>query len=260
MFLVLINAAQPVNILLQLSMITSIPMKSMSCRVKIIFSSKEKHELPVDRRKCPWSHRGSMTRPDDVICKNSESGKEPENFVELEQCIKHAACPVIDDSLQMAVLRDPREVTVSSYYYFLRHEPEILRNVGLESMNDFFSRYFPLVCKWLFVRFLLFGSLIANQSSLFWYRDAVEYPARWRSQFLSFVGLNPPAFIVNETAKAFEKGKHNLGFKAQDLDSHPGGTNSRSYRDELNDVVIGQIDSILTRWLPDGFLEEIDYF
>ena len=194
-------------------------------------------------------------KPHDTVCTLAGGGRVPENRKALWSCIISTPCPIIDDSLQMVVMRDPRDVTVSSFYFWVRNHPDQLRR--FESMDDFYLAFLPTLCKWLSVRFLLFEVILKEQSSVFWYDDAVSHPRVWYSQFYSFAGLNAPPTLLDETVHAHDEGGLDLGLKLQNLDSHPNGTASRSYKDEVSADVVDVIDDILRQWLPPAFLDRI---
>ena len=224
-------------------------------RVTINFSAVSKHELPVDRHNCPWAHPGGTVDPGTAVCVPAHGASIPENWESLGECVITSRCPIVDDSLQMATLRDPREVTVSLFYFWVRHSP--MRLERFRSMDHFFLETLPTLSKWLGVRFLLFVELIGDQSSVFWYDDATSNPAGWFSQFFSFAGLNTPPAVLDETIHAHDEGGFDLGFRVQRLDDHPNGTVSRSYKDEVSADIIEEIDDILRQWLPPAFLIRI---
>ena len=194
-------------------------------------------------------------QPHDTVCKLPGSGRLPENREALWDCIRSTPCPITDDSLQMVVMRDPRDVAVSSYYFWVRYHPDKLQR--FKSMDDFYLAFLPTLCKWLSVRFLLFEVILKEQSSVFWYDGAVSNPLVWYSQLYSFAGLNAPPALLDETVYAHDEGGLNLGLQLQNLDSHPNGTASRSYKDEVSAPVVDIIDDILRQWLPPAFLDRI---
>ena len=212
--------------------------------------------FPVDRNECIWSHPGRTIYPNEAVCTPADgNGKAPEHREALWECVRNAACPIIDDSQQMAVLRDPRDVTLSTYYFWIRKSPEMLAR--FKSKDDFFLAFLPPVCKWMSIRYLLFNELLADRSSIFWYNDAVENPNVWFSQFFSLAGLNVPPAVLYETVHAHEEGGNTLGFRIQALDDHPNGTTSRSYRDEISPEAVKEVDDILRLWLPPAYLDKL---
>lgn len=228
----------------------------MTIRVIISFSAVLKHSFPVEKEECIWSHPGGTIDPYEAVCAPRDGGgKAPENREALWKCVRNAACPITDDRLQMAILRDPREVTISNYYYWIRKSPKKLER--FKSKDEFFLVFLPSVCKWMSIRYLLFSELLEDRSSIFWYNDAVENPNAWFSQFFSLAGLNVPPAILNETVRAQEGGGVNLGFAEQRLDDHPNGTLSRSYKDEISAETVKGVDDILRLWLPPDYLDKL---
>lgn len=179
---------------------------------------------------------------------------------DLWACVEEAGCHINVDSLQLAVMRDPRPVTVSSYFQ-LRHQHSTWVDQDgevLQSVDEYFRGNLPIVCKWVSIRYLLFTELLANTSAVFWYDDAVADPVDWHDRYYSFVGINMPREVVNTAAREASRGGSILGFHSKGLDKHPGGIKpsvTRSYRDELSRDSLTDMDDVLRLWLPPVVLE-----
>ncbi|CAN0434111.1 unnamed protein product, partial [Scytosiphon promiscuus] len=94
------------------------------------------------------------------------------------------------------VLRDPRLVVVSTYYFMKSHN-----RPGLGDLDDFVARGLPVLCQWIAVRHILFSGIIRHQSIAFWYHDALADPLEWYYRFYDFVGLQLPHPTVNGAAE-----------------------------------------------------------
>eukprot|EP00903_Cladosiphon_okamuranus_P021789 g20035.t1 len=90
-------------------------------RVKITLLSQDKHRLPVGPD-CEYSHFGGVASQDRGVCGFAATGRQPSNQPELWNCVKSSRCQFVDDRLQMAVFRDPRELAgrYRQYRFFLK--------------------------------------------------------------------------------------------------------------------------------------------
>ena len=225
-------------------------------RVHFSFSAVAKHRLPVDNR-CVWAHRVGTADPHSAACK-SPSGRPVKTRAELWQCVEDNDCPIIDQRLQLAVIRDPRAVTVSAYFMHVR----LQKAHGLTSagyLDAYFMTFLKTVCMWMSVRYFLFTELLANQSLVLHYEDAVADPVEWHRRYLGFVGIRLPPEQVEEASRVASEGGSILGFHSKGLDEHPGAQSqgdSRSFRDELSNSSLSAMDDVLRTWLPDVLLEK----
>lgn len=162
----------------------------------------------------------------------------------------------------MAVLRDPRAVTVSSYFQLLHQDSPRVDNPkeNFDSVDDFFQAHLPSVSMWVSIRYFLFTELLAEQSAVFWYDEAVADPVDWHGRYFSFVGVHLPLDEVIEAARIASGGGGILGYPSKGLDTHPGGeeqTETRKFRDELNPTSLAGMDDVLRVWLPPVVLDRL---
>ena len=207
--------------------------------------------LPVDPS-CRWFHARGITKKDFRACEPPD-GESVENQPQLWACVQESMCDLTDDSLQIAVLRDPRAVTVSSYFQLARQKSPMLVKEQIESVDHFFVNHLDAITQWISLRYLLFTQLASERSEVFWYEDAVADPIEWHGRYFTFVGLRPPPLVVHHTAAIATQGGSILGFPAKGLDYHPDGEEqapSRTFRDELNNSSLAIMDDVLRKWLP----------
>lgn len=94
----------------------STPDNSSSCfctpfvlklpRVLIKLTNEKKHALPVEEE-CRYARPSGIVR-EQTACKPLEGAPEPESYKDLAQCTRESECRIVDDHLQMSVMRDPR--------------------------------------------------------------------------------------------------------------------------------------------------------
>lgn len=78
------------------------------CRAAIILSNKDKHTLPVNDS-CGYSHAKGIGSLVGSVCTPPRGADQTlENYVDLYRCAQQSACRIVDDRLQMSVMRDPR--------------------------------------------------------------------------------------------------------------------------------------------------------
>lgn len=215
-----------------------------------------KHTLPVEAD-CNWSHGGGIAKINSKSCARRHGGESPSNKAELWKCVQHSACRLTDERLQMAVMRDPRAVAVSTYFHLLRVHPA---SVHALSADEFVLALLPTVCQWVSIRYLLFSELLVNTSKMFWYDDAKANPMEWHQQLLSFVGLRVPDGVVSMAADAAEQGGHILGFPSKGVDKHEGGlkaTEDRLSTDEVTATTLKKMDAVLRLWFPAAVLKQL---
>lgn len=74
----------------------------------IVLTNYDKHTLPVDTS-CGYSHSKGIGSGHSAVCTSpGGAGRELENYTDLYQCAQDSACSIVDDRLQMSVMRDPR--------------------------------------------------------------------------------------------------------------------------------------------------------
>ena len=228
--------------------------------MSIITSDKLKHKLPVNN-KCAFSHNdmievgagnqdGNASKPPCTFA----DGTHANTYEDLWRCMKEAECVITDDWLQMAVLRDPRLVIVSSFYHIMVH----YKSNPFGTLDEFVTRELPIMCQWLAVRYILFTGILGDQSMQFWYEDAMVDPLAWHYHWLHLVGLQLPLGVVEATAQAAVD--DNIAFAHKTVDSHPGensttGEGPRRFEDEVSSETVDLADDMLRTWLPPVLLE-----
>lgn len=228
-------------------------------RVTIIFSHHLKHGLPVNGA-CTWSHGRGVAKKRLSICTPAKGQATPlKNQTDLWKCVRDAACEIVDNRLQLAVLRDPRAVAVSSYFYSIGHGQSLY---GAHSVDEYVVEMLPTICQWVSLRYLLFEKMLKTRTSSFWYTDALADPKHWHERFLEFAGLHMPLHdVVHKAANIVTDGAPILGFPSVGIDTHLGGGSanvSRSYKDEVTaDTLLG-MDDVLRIWLPPILLEKLE--
>ena len=186
-------------------------------------------------------------------CKFAD-GMLPNDYEDLWRCMEEAECVFTDDWLQMAVFRDPRLVTVSSFYHItvnFKYDP-------LGTLDEFVARELPIVCQWLAVRYILFTSILGGQSMQFWYEDAMVDPLAWHYHWFQSVGLQLPRGVVEDTAQAAVD--DNMAFAHKPVDPHPGENSTTEegpprFEDQVSAATLDLADDILRTWLSPVLLE-----
>jgi len=181
--------------------------------------------------------------------------------VDLWKCVQEAGCPIDDDRLQLSVFRDPRAVTVSTYFHLIRKNRKGFE--GLASVDDFFQTYLGRITMWVSARYFFFAHVLARQSELFWYGDHQADPFEWHVRYLAFAGLNLPLDEVMKMVRVAtgENISSVLGYTAKGIDEHPGGLKAkpnRDFRDELSPESLMMMDDVLRTWLPPLILKRLD--
>lgn len=223
----------------------------------------EKHTLPVDDT-CAFSHGRGMglgltqiyEKPREPPCIFAD-GSHVNNGEELWQCMQEADCDINDDWLQMAVFRDPRPAVVSSFYHVQVHG-EYGKDTDFGDLDAFVARELPNVCQWLAVRYTLFAGILGENSSEFWYEEAMVDPLDWHYQWYFAVGLQLPFHVVEATAAAAVA--DDLKIHHKDIDLHPGQEEkpeegSRRFEDEVSPEAVEGANDVLRTWLPPVLLE-----
>ncbi|CAN0050340.1 unnamed protein product [Ascophyllum nodosum] len=227
-------------------------------KVDITLSAGRKHMLPVDPT-CRWFHARGITKKGFRACEPPDGGPV-ENHPQLWACVQESMCDLTDDSLQIAVLRDPRAVTVSSYFQLARQKSPMLDKEKVESVDFFFINHLDSIAQWISLRYVLFTQIMPERSEVFWYEDAVADPIEWHGRYYNFVGLRPPPRVIHHASAIATKGGSILGFPAKGLDYHPDGEEqapTRTFRDELGAESLAMMDDVLRKWLPPIILRRL---
>lgn len=117
-----------------------------------------------------------------------------------------AACDIIDDRLQMAIMRDPRAMAVSAYFHRVTHESGALNQLNITSIDDHFVKMLPALCRWTSVRYKLFSEMLSDRTAMYWYGEPLEHPWRWHRHFLKFLGLRVPDIVLKNAVFHATKG------------------------------------------------------
>lgn len=232
-------------------------------RVQILVSAVRKHMLPIEES-CGWYHRRGVTTPTDTVCLKL-NGKPVKDRADLWKCVEDNDCMFNDKRLQLAVLRDPRAITVSAYFQLIKQKsPRTTDRNLFKSVDHFFQAELSHVCMWVSIRYFLFTQLLSDRSAVFWYDEAVDDPYDWHGRYFAFVGLHLPIEEVATAAHTASRGGSIMGFPSKGIDEHPGGkaqSVARTFRDELNNISLSVMDDVLKQWLPPVVLRRfgLDY-
>lgn len=206
--------------------------------------------LPVEDD-CPWQHINSVAKQRSPSSAMRDA--EPTNFDELRLAMMLSGCSITDTSRQMVIFRDPRPLAVSSYFFQAARWKHPENHSGIDV---YVQTMFPIFCQWTAIRYVLFMEIMAPQSSLFWYSDALSDTVGWHKLWFDSIGLQLPRSFVNETAHAAINGES--GIKLRKKDPHNGEASmgsSRSYEDELSAETLASFEYHMRRWLPSELLE-----
>lgn len=178
-----------------------------------------------------------------------------QNHTDTAQCLRDNPCEFEDSSLQMLVLRDPRAVAVSSFFYVKTYMANSGRLVPNESVGSFAVRMLPTICRFIHLRWLLLEEQMADKTVEFIYDDSLADPFGWHQRWLSSVGITPPKSVVQEATDAAVREEY--GFTGKGIDKHPGGKEAKPIRRWQNEVrVAKQLTDICRVWLPPVLLEK----
>lgn len=222
--------------------------------VSVTISSLFKHDLPVSKN-CPWQHVDAVT-PEGKGC-NTVKGRPVRNHTDTAECLHENPCEIQDNRLQMLILRDPRAVVVSSFFYVKVQKPSAGQRLPGESVDSFAVRMLPTICRYVHLRWLLLQERMPDKTVEFMYDESLADPLGWHQRWLSSVGLTPPRSVVQEATDSALRREYD--FKGKGVDEHPGGkaaTPARSWEDEISAEVVEQLNGICRVWLPPVLLEK----
>lgn len=101
---------------------------------------------------------------------------------------------------------------------------------------------------------------MTEQSTFFWYDEAMEDPLAWHHEWLAAVGLQLPNHVVEATVQAALA--HEFDFPTKGVDPHPGehkaASVKRSYREEVEAHTLVYMDTVLRQWLPPPLLAKFN--
>lgn len=215
-----------------------------------------KHKLPV--RQCSWAHNGHLDYDRSSVCVFSD-GREPANYDDLWLCMEEAKCVIeTEGERQMAVLRDPRAVIVSTFYYAGAYHEVDANGNPVFTLDSFVLRYLPVIAQWTAVRYILFTGYLAKESTIFWYEDAIDDPRTWHLRLLASIGLRLPEEVIRRAVDAALDG--DFIFKVKSIDHHKGrdeNMTARSFDNILREETLEEAEAILRTWLPPPLLARL---
>eukprot|EP00903_Cladosiphon_okamuranus_P015388 g14213.t1 len=220
-----------------------------------------KHSFPVSRG-CPWQHIDNVT-PADAGCRTIDGrqhGRRVKGHMDTATCFDANPCKVaVDDrELQMLIMRDPRAVTVSTYFYLKRFPNAPARPIVGESIEDFVERMMPTICRYMHVRYLLLFEKMRDRTTSFFYDESWADPVGWHRSFLSMIGLFPLEDVVEKAADTAIR--RDFGFKSPGVNPHLGGAaavETRTWQDEVSDSLKDRMDEMCRLWLPPTLMKTL---
>ncbi|CAM9204594.1 unnamed protein product [Ectocarpus sp. 13 AM-2016] len=223
-------------------------------RVEVAASARFKHSFPVPES-CRWTHRMGVANVKEGC--GSVNGRPVENAADLWLCMKEASCEYSDDSLQFAVMRDPRAVAVSTYFYVKRHTAFNSDHLSMgKSLDEAVLLTLAQLCQFTTIRHILFDGQLSDKSEIFWYEDAMRDPLDWHYRWASLAGFTLPASWMKDNDATLTEAQQKVR-----RDPHPGGQNvssNRSWEDEVSPEIREEMDSIVRTWLPGVLLARLD--
>ncbi|CBN79477.1 hypothetical protein Esi_0254_0001 [Ectocarpus siliculosus] len=223
-------------------------------KVSIMVSSLFKHDLPVPPS-CPWQHVDNVT-PENKGC-TTVNGRRVGNYTDTVECLQQHPCRIVDDRIQMLILRDPRAVAVSSFFHLKTHHHPFWKHLTDESVDSFVLRMLPTICHFIHLRYLVLHEKLGGKTVEFTYDESLADPLQWHQRWLSSVGLTPPPGVVLQATNTSLRREY--GFAGKGVDKHPGGkeaTEKRTWEDEISHDVAEQLEGICREWLPPVLLEK----
>lgn len=182
-------------------------------------------------------------------------GRQAQNFYELQNEILTSGpeCARTQAQPQMVVLRDPRPMAVSAYYFTKIHDWQMVEQ---ETVDEFVLKIFPSMCQWLAIRYVLFQELMADYSTVYWYDESLADPLLWHGQWHTSLGFQFPHSVLAETTDAAVNRRFNFPTKGRD--PHPGGAAAkpnRTFEQEVSAETLAAFDEIMRTWLPSVYLD-----
>ncbi|CAM9399473.1 unnamed protein product, partial [Ectocarpus sp. 13 AM-2016] len=222
-------------------------------RVEVAASTRYKHVFPVPKS-CRWKHSNGILHVGEGC--GSVNGVPVENAADLWLCMKEASCEYSDDSLQFAVLRDPRAVAVSTYFYVQERPNSDFGQLSKgKSLDEAVLLILPQVCQFTTIRHILFDGQMSDRSEVFWYEDALRDPVDWHYRWASLAGFSLPTTWMKDVNATLTKGQ-----QEPKRDRHPGGlevSSNRTWELEVSPGIREEMDAILRTWLPGVLLARL---
>ncbi|CAM9512001.1 unnamed protein product [Ectocarpus sp. 8 AP-2014] len=223
-------------------------------RVEVYASPRQKHQFPVPES-CPWKHGGGLEKVGRGC--GSVNGRPVENAADLWLCVKETSCKYTDDSLQFVVMRDPRAVAVSTYFYINRSPIHLHHPSRGKSLDEAVLVILPQICQFTTIRHILFDGQLSSRSTIFWYEDAMRDPLDWYNRWASLAGFTLPASWIKDIHASLTEATEN----GRKREPHPGGqvvSSDRTWEDEVSPETREEMNSILRTWLPGVLLARFD--
>jgi len=180
-----------------------------------------------------------------------------QDYTDTVRCLREKPCAIADNRQQMLILRDPRAVVVSSFFYLKLHPNSAGIARAGENLEDYALRMLPTMCRFVHLRYQLLQGNMPDKTVEFLYDESLTDPIRWHQRWLSFVGLSPPKSVVQNATDTAQR--REFGFTAHGVDEHVGGkeaTRHRSWKDEISPEVVRKMYEICLVWLPPVLLDK----
>ena len=153
-------------------------------------------------------------------------------------------------------------------FLFEQQHASILKNhggvgVGLDTVDEFVLEALPVLCHWVSLRYIVFGGILGQQSTIFWYDDAMRDVSKWHRDWLASVGLHLPSTIVEAMIDVDLRGE--FDFDTRGKNEHPEddvelaeeAEPTPTWKDGLRPETVVQMDRIVQQWLPPVILAQI---
>lgn len=119
-------------------------------------------------------------------------------------------------------------VTINRFKEYVDKQP-----ASFASVDNYFQRVLPAICRWSNVRYLLFTQILGSRSILFWFEDLlVVDPVDFHGRLLSFAGLKLPLETVVNLARLASSGEGLHGFPVK------GGRQARRWNQTWGELHI----------------------
>lgn len=164
-------------------------------------------------------------------------------------------------------MRDPRAAAVSTFFHMEAHhirKPEEKVGFGTNTLDEFVLEMVPILCQWVALRYLLFSTILEQQSIILWYEDALLDAHRWHYEWVASVGLHLPDAVIEAMADAALR--EDFDFETEGKNEHPGvnttskgGASQRPvWNNMLRPETLVALDLIARKWLPPVILAKLN--
>lgn len=159
-----------------------------------------------------------------------------------------------DDNPQFVVIRDPRAVAVSTYFWIQTHlRDDLIRDhhpAINQTLDEAVLDILESVCRWTTIRDMVFNGYLSHNSTIFWYEDAQANPLEWHYRWTHMAGLLLPATWVENISELAANGTWSP--LTIDINEHPGGlppSPNRTWQQEVSPEKRNDMDGVLRQWL-----------